>query len=560
MKKLLILAMPLLFLVLACEDDEYNTPYGDYSSFESFSTQDAETSDYVVALNQFIGFIDVSNNAVEHVWSIPEGTSLLNKEFTELDSVYTEFISAKGPLNLNENIVNVLFEAPGVQEVILKNRFNDSVPNSTQATDGLWEISKTYTVTVFDDLKPSFKVLKGTEEVLSIAGTDMPSDDSSTWPTVTIEAGEALTFVDLTTVGEPDRRVWSFNGGRIETSNSEMADVSYFGLGTFEAGSIKSIRSQSDEKPSGEAIKTIPLNIEVVKSSQPFVIFGKAASNADDVLSFSLSGEIGSAIDQNDKFKVRVVNADAGFDQEIAVTSVAVSSSDATTLELTLAEPIYNSDVVTISYNGGAVEENRVLSVDERSLEDFADVNVKMFFEGIMNIDGYTGYETPWGGSGNQFKKANTEGYWGQHNSNNEGGPLYYFRDESKKRFGNSSMKFETSDTGIPSLARLQGSQFGNLSPVTAGNYIPSVWVYIDASNTMSTIQYSFSGAGVALNFDISSVPKEEWVQLQLPQMDFGNIDSGRLDINITNTDQSDAKVQKLWLDNFDLLIVEPRP
>lgn len=120
-------------------------------------------------------------------------------------------------------------------------------------------------------------------------------------------------------------------------------------------------------------------------------------------------------------------------------------------------------------------------------------------------------------------------------------------------------MKFETTDAGIPAIARLQGAGYRTLSPVTAGNYIPSVWIYLDLSNTMNNIQFSFTD-GPAMEFDISSTPKDKWVQLLLPEMAFPDLNTGRFDLNITNSGQDDAKVQKLWIDSFDLLIVEPRP
>lgn len=554
MKKILIIAAFLFATIFSCSDDDYVAPYGDYSGFNWQTTESSQTTDYVVAINGFIGFYDLSTNPLTSKWSIPDGTSLLNTDFTEEVDDYSEYIIANGPLNTQENHINVIFTESGIKEIYLNNTYKDSVTDAVlDEADGLWKVEKLFTVDVFAKVNPAFKVFKGDEEILSVTENDMPDTaNSSSWQTVTLEAGEELTFVDLTTEGRPDTRTWEFNGGNLDISSSESVTVGYYGLGEFEAGSINSRRTSSD-KPDGETIKLIPLNIEVIPSSQPFEQTGQINEDDSQVISFKVSGQIDTLIGEEGNFTVHVVNTAAGFDQNIAVQSATINSNDLTQIDLVLAEPIYNSDEITVSYTQG-----NILSVDTRVLKSFGPVNVNMFFEGAMNVDGFTGYEIEWGGSGNQYKKANTEGYFAQHNASDEGGPLYYWRDTSFKKEGVSSMKFETPDTGIPALARLQGSSFATLSPVTAGTYIPSVWVYLDNGNTMSSIEYNFTN-DTSFTFDVSTTERGKWVKLTLPEVTLGDINSGRFDINIRNTGQNDAIVQKLWLDSFDLLIVEPR-
>ncbi|SDR70409.1 hypothetical protein SAMN05216503_0514 [Polaribacter sp. KT25b] len=557
MKKMKKIGIILVLIIAAfgCSENEYEAPYGDFNSFSWLTTKSTTDTDYVVALNEFIGLYDVSNNSISHNWYLPEGTSLLNKEFSSDNLVYTEFIEAVGPVNSDEKQINVLFNTPGIKEIQLKNIFKDSVTEGVKQEDGNWLVEKVFTVTVFDDLKPVFQVLKGTEVVLNITETDLPNiANSASWKTVSVEAGEKLTYVDMTTSGEPDSRSWTFSGGDKETSSAESVDVLYNSLGDFVAGSMNSIRK--DPKPKAEVLKLIPLKIKVIPSTQPFVINGGIKEDATEVISFNVTGEIGVlTASEKDNFTVHVENTLAGFNQNIVVKSVAINSSDATQIDITLVAPIYNSDIVKISYTSGNIQ-----SVDTRVLESFGPKTVAMDFQGAMNVAGYTGYEDEWGGSGNQFKKANTEGYFAQHNSNNEGGPLYYWRDDSKAYQGKSSMKFETTADGIPALARLQGGSFSTLSPVTAGTYVPSVWVYLDGSNTMNTIQFNFNADPTAtFNFDLSTTEKGKWVRLTLPEITLGDISSGRFDLNISNTGQDDAIVQKLWLDSFDLLIVEAR-
>ncbi|MBJ7881580.1 SwmB domain-containing protein [Gelidibacter salicanalis] len=553
MKKIIYTVLTLvLILTFSCDSDEYEAPFGDFSSHEWITTSGFEETDYVLALNDYIGFRDVSRNAIEHSWSIPSGTRILSNDFTENDSIYASFIVGNGPGASDQKLLNLLFVESGVKEVVLRNVYRNQVENSVEL-NGKWVVEERFTVNVFDDVKPSFKVMRGIEEILSVSETDFPNAaNSASWPTVTIEAGEQLTYIDLTTVGMPDTRTWTFNGGNIQTSNAATANVFYNGLGNFLAGSINSRRANAD-KPDGEAIKVIPLKIEVIPSTQPFIINGSLTESASEIISFDVTGELASVAGEEGNFVVNVMNAVTEFNQNIPVQTVAINGSNATQIDLTLSAPIFNSDVITVTYTEGNIK-----SIDSRVLQSFGPETVQMFFEGSMNIAGFTGYEVEWEGSGNQFKKANTEGYFAQHNGNSEAGPLYYYRDTSMPYEGNSSMKFETPTSGIPNLARLQGSQFSTLSPVNSGTYVPSVWIYIDAATTLNTIDYNFTD-GPRLSFDISSAPKEKWVQLKLPEITLGDIDSGRLDIEIGKTGQDDEKVQKLWLDNFDLLIIELR-
>ncbi|MDO7173171.1 hypothetical protein [Mariniflexile sp. AS56] len=553
MKKILILTGIILASLLSCNEDDYEAPYGDYSSFNWLTTENSEETDYVIPINGFIGFYDLSNNPLSNSWEIPEGTSFLNNKFTSGANGYSEFITSNGPSSSSQKQANILFTTPGIKEIVLNSTFKDSVTDGV-FLDGVWKVEKKFTVDVFADINPAFKVLKGGVEILSITENDMPlAGNSASWPTVSIEAGEELTFVDLTTVGRPDTRTWTFNGGNKASTNTETAVVGYFALGTFKAGSLTVKRNNSATKPAGETVKLIPLNIQVVPSSQPFVQVGQINENASEVISFKVSGQVQTLSGQEGNFAVHVTNATAGFDKNIAVVSAKINSSDLTQIDLTLGEPIFNSDIVTVQYTAG-----NIVSVDTRVLESFGPVNVGMHFEGAMNVAGFTGYEQEWGGSGNQFRKANTEGYFAQHNGTSEAGPLYYWRDTSFKKEGNSSMKFETDASGIPSLARLQGSSFSSLSPVTAGSYIPAVWIYLDSGNTMSSIQYNFT-TDASFVFDISTTTRGQWVRLKLPVVTLPDINSGRLDLNISNSGQADARVQKLWLDSFDLLIIETR-
>lgn len=562
MKKLItIITATLLLILLGCEEDDYVPPFGDFSSLEWVITEgDQGDTDYIIAVNSYIGFFDVSRNAVSHDWGIPSGTRILSTEFTEQDTDLTPFIVDSGPLTSGENLVNILFVESGVKEVVLNNVFEQEVEGAEEV-NGQWVVRQVFTVTVLDDIRPAFKVFQDGEEVLNVTENDLPDEaQSASWPTIEVEAGKSLTYVDMTTVGSPDSRNWSFRSGAPNNSQEESVEVFYNSLGNFRAGSVKVVRNAED-KPRADTTKQIPLNIEVVPSSAPFVLSSTLVESETEVISFQVSGEVTSVAGEEGNFTVNVVNAQSGFDQNIPVQSVSIDPTDPTTLQLVLNQPIYNSDVITVTYTAG-----NITSADFRTLNSFGPQVVEMFFGGVMDIENFTGYELEWNGNGNQFRNANTTGWSARLNARNEDGPLYFLRDDSFAFDGNSSMKLETPATGIPDKLQLRGGGLMEFNGrVAEGTYIPSVWIYIDPATEMTTIEYNFNRAeGISFVFDISATPKGEWVQLRLPSVELPAVevpdDKSRLDVNVPMDGQDQAIVQKLWLDNFDLLLIEDRP
>ena len=512
MKKIFIISVLILTFITSCDDSEYQAPYGDFSSLSWTTTEGFEDADYVSALNNYIGFRDVSKNALTHSWSIPTDTNLLNGNFNaEQDTIYTNFVGAAGPLDSSEKLINVIFRNPGIKEIALRNTFKDSVTESV-LTNGVWVVNKIFTVNVFDDVKPMFKIMKGTDEVLTVSEADMPSEaDAASWPTVIVEAGEQLTYIDLTTTGDPDARTWSFNGGAMDMSGAETVNLSYNGLGNFTAGSITSKRNDA-AKPDGEATKLIPLKIEVVPSSQPFVLNGMITEDSE-VISLNVTGEIETLTGEEGNFTVHVVNTAAGFDQNIPVQSATVNSSDATQIDLVLSAPIYNSDVITVEYTAGNIG-----SVDFRVLESFTATNVLLHrSDNIITGAGldWTGYEVE-ATTGNFLKKGYAEGYW----VGNTNVPfLNLTRTTALSNSGASSMKYE-SPSGVTTV-KLQGSWFTHgakstfaIATLPAGDYDVSYMVYLEPGNTMLAFETEVQG-GVLTTWDISTLPRGQWVEVK---------------------------------------------
>jgi len=557
MKKIFIISVLILTFITSCDDSEYQAPYGDFSSLSWTTTEGFEDSNYVSALNNYIGFRDVSKNALTHSWSIPTDTNLLNGNFNaEQDTIYTNFVGAAGPLDSSEKLINVIFRNPGIKEIALRNTFKDSVTESV-LTNGVWVVNKIFTVNVFDDVKPMFKIMKGTDEVLTVSEADMPSEaDAASWPTVIVEAGEQLTYIDLTTTGDPDARTWSFNGGAMDMSGAETVNLSYNGLGNFTAGSITSKRNDA-AKPDGEATKLIPLKIEVVPSSQPFVLNGMITEDSE-VISLNVTGEIETLTGEEGNFTVHVVNTAAGFDQNIPVQSATVNSSDATQIDLVLSAPIYNSDVITVEYTAGNIG-----SVDFRVLESFTATNVLLHrSDNIITGAGldWTGYEVE-ATTGNFLKKGYAEGYW----VGNTNVPfLNLTRTTALSNSGASSMKYE-SPSGVTTV-KLQGSWFTHgakstfaIATLPAGDYDVSYMVYLEPGNTMLAFETEVQG-GVLTTWDISTLPRGQWVEVKNTINIATALTNKKFDLKINASDNVGVTGEQImYFDDLSWRLLEAR-
>ena len=533
MKNKLILSALLLAMIftLSCNNDEYDIPYDNYSSFGWYTSEDFESSDYVLAVNDTIIFVDLSQNALSHQWSIPSSSRFI----ASLSTDYT---------------ANVQFLQSGIFEVKLNDTFKDSITGGVMVGQK-WEVEKIFTVDVFADIKPAFKVLKGTEEVLNVtANTNPVASESNSWPTITLEAGEELTYVDLSTVGRPDARTWELNGGSPESSNNESPTIGYYGLGTFTAGSV-TVKRTDAEKPEGETTKLIPLNIEVIPSSQPFVQVGQIKEDDSEVISFNVSGQVDTLSGEEGNFTVHVVNATAGYDQNIAVQSASVNGSDLTQIDLVLAEPIFNSDQITVEYTAG-----NIVSVDTRILESFGPVNVKMYRNESIIGEAWAGYEID-ANTGNFLKKGYAEGYWvGNLNLNF----LYYSRVTDMFNSGVASMRYHSPD-GIATVV-LQGSWFtsGSNTPhgiptLPAGTYDVSYMVYLEPGNTTQMFRTIVQG-GDTTSWDVSTLPRGEWVEISNEITVASDLTNQKFDLRLDAADNSGVSGEQIMY--FDDLTWRP--
>ncbi len=541
-----IICLTVLFLV-ACQDDEYDAP--DTVSDVTWYTSITPGNDFIQATEGFISFLDASQGEISHEWTIEEGNFFLKTGFTNKDSLPLFIDKPKG-LSTSDKTAHVIFMKEGINKVCLTNVFEEKV--SYQTVDGpidavqegdKWVFEKCFEVDVLSkEIKPAFKVLQDGVEILNITADDeVKLADADTWPIIDVEVNKTLTFVDETTVGRPNDRKWVITGGAPATSNEATFEVAFLNYGTTEnLGRIESMRI--DPLPNKVNWKYIPLKVRVVSSSAPFNILSEITEDENEKLSFQLGGIIdpASLVGQNGNFTVNVTNG--SFNQDIPVRSIEINSIDKSILELTLDAPIYNSDDVTVSYSGGGI-----MSTDERSLDDFSNMVVKMHFEGnvLADVNGRFSFET-YNDSGPN--RGDALGWWAQHT-------FYQRTDEIEAADGDYSFRF------IHPNFEAAGGGMTSWGPsdlqVPAGTYKMTMQVYMEAGSDLGGIRVAFDPWNLLI-FDSKGIAKEQWVTLE------GEITQAETTIGTliqVHSDDSPGVTgpQTMYIDDIQMIPLEPR-
>ncbi|MBU3026243.1 hypothetical protein [Zobellia galactanivorans] len=557
MKTIKLVMLCFLALLSSCQnDDEYEAP--DALSDMAWYTSVFPGSPFnVSAEKDFISFLDASQGAITHEWVIEEGSFFLRPGFTAGDSL-PAFIDEELGLTSTDKTVHVMFVKEGLNTVCLKNTFGEQVTIQTEdgpisaVQDGdEWVFEKCFEVDVFaKDVKPAFKVLKDGEEILNIGADDKTSDDPSTWPVVDVEVNKTLTFVDLSLVGRPNFRTWNITGTP-ETSNDSIVEVAFLNFGTTtNVGNIRS--SRIDPLPQTSNFRAIPLKVRVVSSSQPFEILSEITEDETEKLSFQVAGVIDQAslVGENGNFTVNVVNAAAGFDKDIAVQSIGVNETDGSILELTLAEPIYNSDEILVSYVGGDIQ-----STDKRTLEIFNDKKVIPHLgDSVLEADERYSFEI----EDDRGDGGNTAGFWTQHNN-----PWYFWgTQEITAADGVRVVRYHADDfSAAPDVSWLWGLPAAETAALVpnAGTYRLSIEVFRESGSTIGALALNTNPDWVVSVIDFSEGPDGQWIKYSADIQLTGAME--RLNVGVRKFDNPGVSgSQTFYIDDIRLTPLEARP
>ncbi|NIJ44272.1 putative RNA-binding protein with TRAM domain [Wenyingzhuangia heitensis] len=559
MKKLFLLFISITTFISCTHDPDLST---DHSSFLWYTSSGFEEADYTLGIEDYITLLDLSKNPSTNLFTIPETAKFIKGDLNRAIEDFTPYIIPNTGNTISDTKVNVIFSQAGLQTIILKNTYEEELEGTTLIEDQ-WVAEQTFTIDVFDRIKPALKLSTYDvtdpenpvlEDVFSLNEDEEPTIESKAdWQVITIEAGEEVVFTDITTTGRSTARTWYTDGGKPEESTKEIANIRYNKPGEYTAY-MESKRSGSDV-PTYTAEKLIPVLIKVIPSSKPFVIDGNVTLN-NGIISFSVTGEIESVIAQASKFTVHVTNTAASFDVNIPVSSVSINSDDSSVVDLELAETIYNTDTIEISFTDG-----NVTSVDGRVLENFGPLEVKQDTGASIFVQDIAGFEN----ENANWKKGFCKNYFIGNGNGTEIAPIFS-RTLEKAYEGEASMRFKVDELSNISLLGLDLTKPNGLN---AGTYLMTYMVFIkdadtDDSNNINVIKTQLkSGSTLLQNKDwsLEGVEKNKWVKIE-QSITVDDIASGtKIDLRFETIDNPNATgPQTIYFDSFSWVRLNPRP
>lgn len=354
-KNILLIAVAFFTVFTACQDDEYELP-NDMSGV-GWYTSNFRNEEFLIGINDFISFSDVSQNALTHTWTIPEGAYFLEGPIARTDSVLEDFIIPNAGLETTDETIHVYFTKGGLQPVRLYNTFKEKVVFIGRDTfeakqeGGFWVIDTTFMVDVLDTIVA--------EVLIRQEGVEVPVNED----TIYVEAGGTLEFVDISTVGRANTWEWRVAG---EMSTDSAATIVFKKLGVFEA--VLNISRTGENMPGDYERYEIPNPIKVIPSSKPWELADAIAELEDETIQLPFNGEFLPFLNKEEFFVVKVNG------EEFPISTVTIDANDATLLNINLVDPIYRPDVITVTL----LEGSGINSTDYRSLTPFEDEPVVM--------------------------------------------------------------------------------------------------------------------------------------------------------------------------------------
>lgn len=501
----------LLGLMLAsCEEEDaandVNTPY----ITTSFGDQQP-----VIQVNGVMSFIDLSRGITSREWIFPDNT--LTAEGTVLEKATAQTVKAQ-------------FTIPGEKNITLKQTYGSNVWVDGSSLEGN-TYEKTLLVTVLDSVRATFQAVKVTENETLTNENDAKNE---------VIAGRVVQF-SSTATGPPTTHLWTISrkdGFHRELTASEptfkfsvpgLYDISYNASNDF-----------------GNNIVKYENYIEVIGSSDPVTLDMVERSSPDEIgLVFSRSMQDPSDCPLS-AFNVTITNN--GVDVSVDILSV---SGFENIVKIKLSDKIYNSDLITVSYDasvGDLITEDGMLATSS------TDVQLTDFK--VENILATSGYDTG-------FEKTTEENWpylwWGA--------PWDQYTLEVNTVQAHSGVK-SCAVTMNPNGGMIIGHKDEGGNDITFAleegkSYTIGLWIYVESLGDQTSIPdlrfywTNNTDWGVDGVFFDTNFPVGKWIYQTIKVDSPGAGDNG---FQIRGDNQNNSRKFKCYIDDLAMFVHETRP
>lgn len=503
-------------LISGCSENESLFVPNDFSDIAFINTQVVNKwSTHILEKGIPISFMDLSQNALSHSWTIDDGCCFIKGEFNKADTVFEQFIIPDAGKVSNENIVHVLFQEPGTKTVRLTNTFRDKVvydglseAGQKQQTfpgdpvkesffdeeKGVWVFDTLMHFKILDYVTADITMSRNNEELLKVSrDEEYLVANSSAWDKLSIEVGEELT-ISADIYGEPDENFWKLNTGLAEietkkeiinedpkiirmTSVFQAAKISEGNLGylSMERKS-KEEGVKEPDKPASKQSKYIPLKVNIIAPTTPFVV--EECKVVDmQAIQLSFKSTLKIAEDKLQEYLGCFTVISDEYNVEISDLALNETSN---ALILNLMNPVYKDEEIKVSYRG--FEGNPIVDIYDRTLQNMVYVKPK-YFDPVITDPVIRGFE------GEIKNDKSLFGWYLQHF------PVYSVCSDFAYS-GNRSLLYDSNKA-------VAGTNYGNgvqCQTATAeselngpaGDYIVEGWIYIKDKGTLSKINFVF--------------------------------------------------------------------
>ncbi len=593
-----------LFVLLAltsCEKDDFER-LSDFSKADIFIAargSDSDSNEIIpLALNDFISIADVSQGITSRTWTLEGNNAFLTNRFRPEDSLnLTPFIDRSLGLINDDSTIHVLFREPGIQTISYRGVFPREVSISPTGRSGAdvreavasvqegdeWILNVDYQFEILDNLDARAVVSQNDTQIATLnLGQNFNDNDRDSFPVVTVEVGQSLTLESSLSqnIGEPTSIQWLTPGSSPEEKQGESVEVTYSTTGDFLVNIVLNRNGRGQTLREATHTEIIPLLVRVVPSTQPLApVNNPMVEPNDDIegsnrISFEVNGVIASIADTAaSNFTLTAVNGT--FNQPIPVSRVEIDRNNPSGLILILNEPVFNSDILTLSYTGTGIV------ADSRELENFMDLEVTPVLQNALTDAANPSFEASSTQLGlgfvpRGFSFVNQGGANLIPSLSNPNGSPILSRSTERANDGAASFRFRFEADNLSQLDPGDPTNGGNTirffhntmdaDDLEPGDYIVLMDIFISEGTNIPGItatqlfQGPFDSGGPrdTYSIDFAPITRGEWVEVR------ANFTADAVINNALVIDvQKQAGltgVQEFFVDNIQYILSEPRP